>query len=401
MRVSAVRFFDDEGMDFAVRCVLSGVRDGMAEVGEVFTVCETIRDGDPDSWLCEFVALGRRLRAEADVAAVAGHRYSAWNAALRAANYLFAGLWWAPATAAAHTSTALWSEHRDAWDLAVTHWPTPAEHVTVPHGPDQLPGYWFRSRAPSGTSAHEDTQRSTVVLVQGLNTPMSDACMTGMNGALARGHHVLLFDGPGQGAALHRQGLTLRADWSPVIRDVLDWLAGRPEVDSDRIVVSGVNHGAYLALSGVTDPGDGDAAARVAVLMVDPGVVDLGVEARAAVAQAGSDPAALALLRGTTLDPTGAASMADALLMLDNCSIDAGRLATLRCPTLVVRSEDAASFPGQGATLLRSSPPGVAQELFLSHDEGAGADCGIDAPQIHDARVFDWLDDHLPPGRAR
>ena len=175
-----MRFFDDDGMDFAVRCVLSGVRDGMAEVGEVFAVCETIRDGDPGSWLDAYVALGRRLRAQAEEAERAGHRHSAWNAALRSANYLFAGLWWAPATRSADRADDLWSEHRDAWDLAVRHWPTPAGPTTIPHGHEHLPGYWFTS-----TTSSSPAPLPTVVLVQGLNTPISDACMTGMSGALA------------------------------------------------------------------------------------------------------------------------------------------------------------------------------------------------------------------------
>ena len=103
---------------------------------------------------------------------------------------------------------------------------------------------------------------------------------------------------------------------------------------------------------------------------------------------------ALALLRGTTTEPTGADTLDDALALLDDCAIDADRLALLTCPTLVVRAEDSTSFPGQGATLLESLPT-VAHELWLTHAEGAGADCGIGAPQIHDAKVYDRLDDRL------
>ena len=47
-------------MDFATRCVLSGVRHAMAEVGEVLAATESITDGDADSWLDTYVALGRR-----------------------------------------------------------------------------------------------------------------------------------------------------------------------------------------------------------------------------------------------------------------------------------------------------------------------------------------------------
>jgi hypothetical protein len=391
--VATTRFFDDDGMDFATRCVLSGVRHGMSEVGEVLAATATIRDGDPDSWLETYVALGTGLRATAEEAAAAGHRHSAWNAALRAANYLFAGLWWAPVTRRAGESAGLWQAHREAWDLAVRHWPSPAWPVRIPHGDQTLPGHWFHARPdvhdppPAGD---EPRPRPVLVLLQGLNTPASDAPMTGLDGALARGYHVLVVDGPGQGAALHRQGLTLVPDWAPVVASLLDWLATRPEADPDRIVLSGVEHGSYFALSALAARPD----LAVAALVVDPGALDLGADARAAVAQAGEDPAAQALLSGTTTEPTGTATLEEALAVLDRCRIDPDALRAVRTPTLVLDAEDAASFAGQGATLLQSMPD-VAVPVVFTCAEGAGAECGLGASQIHDARVFDLLDDLL------
>ena len=165
-----MRFFDDPDMDFATRCVLSGVRHGMAEVGETLTTIADVVDGDAASWLDAFVALGRRLRGEADRAAARGHTFSAWNAALRSANYLYAGLWWAPATPAAPDEPALWEEHMGSWDLAVTHWPSPSSSsdwpTTAPPSPaggspaprrrpsPHRPWSWSRASAhPSPTSA--------------------------------------------------------------------------------------------------------------------------------------------------------------------------------------------------------------------------------------------------------
>lgn len=384
--MATTRFFDDDGMDFATRCVLSGVRHGMAELGEVVVTNELITDGSPDSWLDAYVSLGRRLRTEADVAAAAGHRQSAWNAALRATNYLFAGLWWAPATASAEATPVLWDEHRAAWDVAVAHWPSPVWPMRIPYLQHTLPGHWFHARS----AAADDGPRPVLVLVQGLNTPVSDALMTGMDGALDRGYHVLLLDGPGQGAALRRQGLTVVPDWSGVLGGALEWLASRPEVDRARIVVSGVDHGAYFAASALAAEPD----LPVAALVVDPGVVDLGADARAAVDDAAGDAQALALLAGTTTVPTGADSLEGALAVLDTCRLDPERLAAVRTPTFVVIAEDATSFAGQGATLLESLP-GVARPIRLDRAEGAGSDCGIDASQVHDARVFDQLDDLL------
>jgi dienelactone hydrolase len=175
-------------------------------------------------------------------------------------------------------------------------------------------------------------------------------------------------------------------DWAPVLDAATSWLTTRPEVDSDRLVLMGVNHGSYFAASALT-------AGRTlpSAMVVDPGVVDLGAEARKAVEQADGDPTQLAQLRGTTTAPTGTDTLDAALEVLDRCTLDLAQLGRRRCPTLVVDAEDATSFAGQGATLLAALQD--AHVLRLTHAEGAGADCGLDASQIHDAQVFDWLDD--------
>ena len=43
-----------------------------------------------------------------------------------------------------------------------------------------------------------------------------------------RGYNVLTFDGPGQPAALHLEGLTFRPDWEHVITPVLNWVLTLP-----------------------------------------------------------------------------------------------------------------------------------------------------------------------------
>jgi pimeloyl-ACP methyl ester carboxylesterase len=392
-----VRFFDDPDMDFAVRCVLSGVRHGMSEVGETFAAIGEIRDGDADGWLEAFVALGRRCRRDADDARAAGHRYSAWNAALRAANYTYAGAWWAPATRWKDSAEELWAEHRDHWDLAVEHWPSPAMPVRIPHAGTTLPGHWFASPAARGDRS------PTVVLVQGLGTPISDVPMTGLDGALARGHHVVVVDGPGQGAALHREGRTLAEGWQGVIASTLDWLETRPEVDPTRVSLLGLGAGALFAASAAADDG-----ARIAALVVDPGVVDLGADAAAAVADAATDRAR-ALLAPTTTEPTGTATLELAVEALAGHRIEAQQLAAIRCPTLVLRGESAGSFCGQSDPFVAAltCPHDV---VVLLDERGAGLDEGLDASQVHDAAVFDWLDatlsrrrndDHDEPGAPR
>ena len=145
-----VTFLADGGMDFAVRCVLSGAPYATAEPGEVFAVLADVVDGDARSWRDAWVGRGRVLAAAARSDAAAGRTRSAWGATLRAANYLFAGNYYAPACTDAAGARAVWAEHRAAWDLAVDCWPTPASNCLRVTGPGKS---FTRRPRPSPTAA--------------------------------------------------------------------------------------------------------------------------------------------------------------------------------------------------------------------------------------------------------
>src|SRR6185295_9943419 len=172
---------------------------------------------------------------------------------LRAANYRFCGSYYLPATAAAASdptvAPAAWRAHRASFDRAVDHLPGPVERLAIPYDGSLLPGYRFL--------AHPEEIRPTVVVVNGIGTPMSDVFMTGVADALDRGYHAVAFDGPGQGAALIELGLHLRPEWEHVMGPVLDHVAGLPGSDAGAVAVMGISHGGWLvaralALAAVT-----------------------------------------------------------------------------------------------------------------------------------------------------
>ena len=396
-----VSFMDDGGMDFAVRCVLSGAPYATAEPGEILATLTQVDDGDPESWRNAWLTTGRRLKADADRARSVGRTRTAHGDYLRAANYLFAGNWYAPATDGAAHATAVWEEHRDCWDGAVVCWPTPAGPVTVSSPAGDLPGYWFDGTAPT------DLSRPVVILLGGIETPMSDAPMTGLTDALARGYRVLLVDGPGQGAALYRRGLPLSPRWETTCRALIDFAVERSGADPERVCLMGINHGGLFAAQGATDP-------RVAALVTDPGVLRLVDDIAAglpdelrelwratpdeldlAIAAAASTDPDLAFWVAKTTDPFGDPSVAGALGALGEATLTAEDIATISCPVLVADAEDAESFAGQSSELIEALEAAgnnhVRHERF-TQAEGAGADCEIGGPQIRNARVYDWLD---------
>lgn len=362
-----MKFFDDPGMDFSVRCLLSGVRDGTAEVGEILATLERIDDGDANSWLDEFCGLGRRLVVQAEQASGSGRSRTAWGQSLRAANYLFGGAWWAPATHRSSEVDALWQQHRHAWDLAVSLWPTPARAEPVPSPVGDLPGYRFEPDRSKGS-------RGVVLMVQGLDTPLSDAAMTGLSEGLRRGWEVALVEGPGQGAALLRDGLTLADRWQGVVAAAAEWA----QADSaNPLVAMGVNHGSWFVLDAMID----GFAPHAAVL--DPGVTDLASDQQGAA----EDPTGAAKL----LMATGADTIAESLAVIDRYRLAPSALGAVRVPTFVAQAESAESFAGQSELVADHLGGEVRLERF-SDAAGAGLDCEIAAPQVRNAAVYDWLD---------
>ena len=397
-----VTFLADGGMDFAVRCVLSGAPYATAEPGEVLAVLAEVVDGDAGSWRDAWVGRGRALAATAATAAGAGRTRSAWGAALRAANYLFAGNYYAPACTDLAGARAVWAEHRAAWDLAVDCWPTPAGAVVIDTPAGVLPGYWFDGIAAPGE------RRPVVVLVGGIETPMSDAPMTGLTDALDRGYRVLVVDGPGQGAALYGGGLALAPRWDDVWPAVLDWVAAHPGVDAGRVVLMGINHGGLWAAQGAAVGGD-----RVAALVLDPAVTGLVDDALgglpedlsavwredpaaldAAVAARTADDPDLAFWVAKTVDPfpdAGPSGVRSALDGLAVAALSDDDLAAIRCEALVCVAEQASAFVGQHEAVLAALGLS-ARRLDFTAAEGAGLDCEIGAPQVRNARVYDALD---------
>lgn len=399
---SGVRFMADPGMDFAIRCVLTGVPYSMAEPGEILHTASRIHDGEPDSWRSEWLGLADRLEGVAAEAAAHGHRFSAWGAYLRASNYAFAGNWYAPATTTPQAALEGWQLHRRLWDAAVANWPTPARTVEIPHRGRSLPGYWFEG--PSAGHAEP-----LVIIVNGIETPMSDATMTGLADGVARGYKVLCFDGPGQGAALYERGQALTADWRGVLDSVLTWALGQPDVASDSVCVQGINHGGLFALLGVA----GDERPRA--LALDPGVTGLLDDTLGALpseladlyavdreefdsAVIGSAEPDVRFWRAKTLDPFPGLSPSGALEVLESLTFKVDHAGQIRCPVLIAEAESAQSFPGQSrelAEVLRAVGVAVTLEQFTVA-EGAALDCEILAPQVRNQRFYDWIDSTLP-----
>jgi hypothetical protein len=395
-------FFKDHDFDFATANLLGGVFQRAADVGEVLITVDRIRDGKARSWVDEWTATAERLAGEARTAEDAKHPHSAAARYLRAANYFAAAYGAADRTDDEELFARLWERHRDAWDRFVDLCGIAVERIEVPYDATTLPGYFFRS-GPAGQP------RRTLVYNNGSDGSVVGAWVRGIADALARGWNAMTFDGPGQNAALVRQGLRFRPDWEQVVTPVVDHLAARPDVDADRIALLGVSQAGYWV------PRAAAFERRIAAAVADPGVVDVSTTMLAQLPHAmvklldAGDRArfdremawALKVSPGTRrtlatrMRPYGTTSPYDFFTGAREYVLTADDVARIRCPVLITDPDHEQFWPGQSQQLL-DMLPGAATLVRFTEDEGADSHCEPVANGLRGERIFDWLDHQVP-----
>jgi 2,6-dihydroxypseudooxynicotine hydrolase len=138
-----------------------------------------------------------------------------------------------------HDLPQMQAAHRRAVEcrtLALPHLSPPGERVEIPYEGKRLYGILRKPR---------DVERPPVLLMSsGL-----DSCKEEMNAYetpfLERGIATLAFDGPGQGEGEY--DFAIRGDYEVAVKAVLDWLAERSDLDTERVGLWGVSLGGYYA----------------------------------------------------------------------------------------------------------------------------------------------------------
>ncbi|WP_432192550.1 alpha/beta hydrolase family protein [Streptomyces sp. bgisy027] len=234
---------------------------GMTDLGEVLEVCAQLEDGTEESWVTGWASFAARLQRRAEQAEAAGKLVTASTAYLRASTYWRASVMYFsdaedPRMADNSNATALCYERY----LKLSGYP--GRRVEIPYEDGFLPGHFYTSPV-AGENA------PVLVITPGRDTWAEDTRWI-YDGAIRRGIHALIYDGPGQGLALRQGKLPFRPDWENVLAPVIDFAIAQPGVDPSRVGLFGVSFGGFLTIR---------AAAferRAKVCVTDPGTVDWG-----------------------------------------------------------------------------------------------------------------------------
>lgn len=215
------------------------------QIGEVIDMCAPIRDaaagggdvGTP-AFMQQWAAMGDKLIELADEDEAKGRAFSASNKLERAALYLFTAErmqghghpgrkeTYARARAAFDKSTALGKINR--------------ERVEIPLTAGTMPALYTRA---GGAGPHP-----VVVYCNGLDSCKELLYWSRLPEALARrGISTLCVDQPGSGEALRLQGLPVDPHSENWASKAVDWLEAQPDVDPQRIGMTGISLGGHFA----------------------------------------------------------------------------------------------------------------------------------------------------------
>jgi pimeloyl-ACP methyl ester carboxylesterase len=393
---------------FGERALTAAIYGG-ADFGECLTTVQRVGDhGTPDDWYREWIATADRVAAIGDDSATKGHRVSAREAYSRATSYYrvaYYPLYGKPVdprlAQAFDTETTTFQKAAELFDH-------PIEVLEIPFEGGFLPAYFVKVD-DSGKA------RPTMVHTNGYDSNIQEMYFAHAPAAIRRGYNCLLFDGPGQGGVLIKQGIPIRPDWETVVTPVIDYALSRPEIDPAKIVLVGWSFGGFLA------PRAASFEHRIAALIADPGQGDLRDsvipsfpltdEQKAAFPNI--DPALLqpmvAWLNSPAADPMtkwrmlqrgpwvhGVDTLFDYLKALVEFKV-LSVASQISCPTLLTAAEGDPTAEG-GAALLNPLTVSRKERIFFSAAEGAGGHCEALARTLYHQRTFDWLDETL--GRA-
>ncbi|WP_445169249.1 alpha/beta hydrolase family protein [Mycolicibacterium sp. Dal123E01] len=399
-----VLFADDTSFWYETLRVLGAVAYGGADIGEVLVTAQAITAGDYDSWYDQWLATADRIAAEADKAHAAGHFVSARDGLLRASNYYRSADFYLHGNPQDPRVSHSYTRARDCFIDAAALLDSPVEPIEIPYEGTVLHGYFYRAHST-------DEPRPTLIMHSGFDGTCEEMHFMGAAAAQERGYNVVTFDGPGQPAALHFDGLVFRTDWERVITPVLDWTLQRPGVDQDKVALFGASMGGVLA------PRAAAYEHRLAACIAFDGVYDMGLTVtqripapRAeveAVLRAESAPDVDAMIdQLMTTDPNirWAATHGQYAMGVDSpraffasyldYTLADGIAEQITCPTLVCEAATDIFFDGQPQLLFDhlTCPKTL---LTFTEAEGAGAHCQAGAARLAYARIYDWLDDTL------
>lgn len=357
-------------MSYQFRRALGETQEGGGAVSEVFLAASRMKPGDAESWHEQWLVIAERNDQRGDSEERAGHRRTAMNCWLRAADYYRSAEFWLLPDDPRRLATF------DKCERASRKWLryVGGEAVQIPYERGiSLPAYFVKSR--SSTSPVP-----VLISFGGLDSFKDELWFMTGRGAVQRGIAVLMVDGPGQGGTLRRHKVATRYDYEVPVGRCIDFLLQRGDVDGSRIAVSGSSMGGYYAARAASKEH------RLAACISHGAIWDIEQRFR----DRGESHALAHHMKWVF----GVKSMAEAIEKAKPFKLE-GVLDDMRCPYLVLHGgHDVLGVENARTVYEYAKRKGVNATLRLTSAEETGAEhCQHDNPTLGQELMIDWLAD--------
>jgi dipeptidyl aminopeptidase/acylaminoacyl peptidase len=356
---------------------------GAAALGEIDEVCQRLamRQSEPDAWREEWCAMGAHIERFGDEAERRGHRLTAGD------HYLRAGMYWFTAERFVSPGDRKREIARKALELKhkglERRYPN-VERIEVPYEGASLPALLMKAPAVPGRAP-------AVVVFNGMdNCKEMSVLFAGLEFA-RRGWHTLAIDGPGQGESLRLRGLYARHDYEVPGSAAFEYMAGRTDVDSRKLVVMGYSFGGYYAT-------------RIAALerRYCAGVAmsaphwDLAAWQRDIKRRQDADPKSTPQSTFHFRWIMGCLDDADAAIRKAEGFSPGAVARAVTMPFLIVHGVNDKVVPVGNAHKLHEAIGSACKRLeIITADEGGSYHAQMDNRQIGITRIADWIHDNL------
>lgn len=400
--------FQDESLVFELIRVMAKAVEHGADIGESLATAHRIKQKEGDqkallqAWYEEWRALGERIEKAGDVCLAKGHKVSARDAYFRASEYYRSADFYLHDNPQNPAILELWDKMASCFEKARMLATPSFEVVQIPYEGTMLPAY-FCPAVNGGTPA------PTILIHQGFDGTIQETYFLYGKDAVRRGYNCLIFEGPGQGSVIRKQGLPFRYDWEKAVTPVVDYVLTRSDVNPKRIALIGLSMGGYLA------PRAAAYEHRLAALVANSGILDnwaqayerIGMKREELIKFIQDKPdefnamcyeftkSSITVHWGITHGMFTFAVKSPAELSLKQSKMTLADCAHLiSCPTLVIDSDAEQFFGGQPRKLYDALTCPKTYMVFKS-GEGSELHCQSGGQLLGNQQIFDWLDETI------
>jgi len=227
------RFFANPSFHFETLRNAGYIVSNCADLGEILETVKVIAEGDAQSWYTAWEATADRVLALAERTQ---DSLSKGGAFMRASTYQrMAEFLLPPDDPKRPASFERISGYfvKALETLSVRH-----EAISVPYGAGSLRALYYPG--PQGA------EKPLIMFGGGFDSILEEYYANFAEAALKRGYSVLTYEGPGQGEALRKYGLTYIPEWEKPVKAVLDEFL-HSHAKPSKIVLIGMSLGGYFA----------------------------------------------------------------------------------------------------------------------------------------------------------